>query len=78
MKQVIDLSVRKIIHTLVQANGSPSIGIMSIGKVLIVYNGVTPLHRYVCSNSKEASKTADRIQAAYDSGYFQKNNLKMM
>lgn len=73
---IIDLGIQKVINTLVKADGSDSIGIMSIGKVLVIYDGITPLQRYTCSNAREASKTADRIQSAYDQGHFQK--LQMM
>lgn len=78
MNQVTDLSIKRIIQTLVRAEGSDSIGIMAVGKVLIVYDGVNPLHRYVCSTPMEASKTADRIQRAYEAGFFQTNERLMM
>ena len=78
MQNITDIRIQRIINTLVSAKGSDSIGIMAIGKVLVVYDGLNPVHRYTCSNSREASKTADRIQEAYDSGYFQKHQARMM
>lgn len=77
MKNTIyDPKIRNIINTLILAGTSDSIAVVSIGNILMVYNGTETLHRYKCSNRIEAEKAAERIQTAYEHGYFQ--NRKVM
>ena len=65
-----DPEILSLVRTLISAKGSPSLSIVALGRVLIVYDGTTPVRRFTCSNPLECSKTAEIIQRAYDKGYF--------